>query len=116
MIAVAQTVWIGSCLILAGWLYHLAIRVAGLLNRADEIYDRADQILGTAPTRPMPAVTGPRPQWGEAAMPHQTWVQTGSSKDGEKPKPSPGPATVPTGQAIDVWQQSIGKHAAKGMK
>jgi hypothetical protein len=86
------TVTFGCIFVYGGcWLVG---KVHGLLERADEVYDRADQILGMPALRPETAV-----------MP---------AVEPERPKPTPGPATVPATEAIDAgYEQITGRHARK---
>jgi hypothetical protein len=98
LIFVAQTVWIGSALILAGWLSWLTTRAQGDHDRIEDMVDRLDQVLHTlqyaTPAEPGPVVTA-----------------------AERPAPAGGPPTVPTSKAIDAWQErelaEHGRHARR---
>jgi hypothetical protein len=98
LIFVAQTVWIGSTLILAGWLSWLTTRAKGDHDRIEDMVDRLDQVLHAlqfaTPAGPGPAVTPV-----------------------ERPAPAGGPPTVPTSKAIDAWQAHElaegGRHARR---
>jgi hypothetical protein len=56
VIVVAQFIWVAALLASAIAIAWIVSRLAALLNRAEEIYDRADQILSGAqpPARPLP--------------------------------------------------------------